>query len=1088
MRLKSGTSTVLANNNTACGKRKETLQIPFPTLCSPIKNSPQKQKLVTASPRRSPRINRYPLTRDDCHSPLKTSYHGAANSYKTDTTFLYPVVSSTPAKPHSSPVVTYGAVRNLTMIADDLISSTQMTSNANGVTSAPLNHADSLHNIPSKSCLLPSASPSKIVLNEIKGEENIDFSDNRHIEKLRLPSIATSQSESEKPIRKVKKRRKHSHRSCQSTENVDGRSQRSSQIHDEVESSLMQPVIINAHQHPDLTANINEDTITNINIDNTVFTDNNPLISNDCSKEHLQEVPKQEVEILINTDDRQVPRDFLSQTHDFNASPPPHSAEQQQEQRKLDIDEWSDPEVTINANSKVLHLGKVSLKPCNQGVEETEGEPMSEVFSPTKEDVQGIEIDEKDETDLLLKSYAEENFSSDPANNKENTEHSERKSEPCFLGFTDPEIMEEAAYCDIENCSNEHPEKENAESINVDNGVVNVTDVAPGPGDRNIEPTIIKEPSEAKYENRKSSIGIDFSDDDDANNEVVVKDFEQQLTDLANNMINVKEFQSVDDISVAILKQGSTPKKAEMPRTRTRNRSTSLTITPNSKCQQKFNTTDNQQPPLSPTVITGHSTPLKRGVCALPTSSPLACKGFLRSRRTSSSDQSAPVVNLNNNKNKKKRRATTPLSARSRKRSRTSISDVDNMNQQQQWNEPAVTTTTISCLTRLDPLESCLEDVQDDVFENEPPTTTLLSGTQRNETLTEPLKTPEQVSSKVKSKKKKKKEKSHKLNVISELPACMNVDLTSALFGGTLSDRIKRRSRPSSTSNSTKSSSSKPCSPALSVRPSPQFPTAMDTSVGPDVVPPPLPQRSPRKRKNSTTTEEWVCSSPCSDRFKLKIERKKKYSPFENTKGISKHSNVAAILEDFDEFDGESTRDVDVSTGNTAIRKELLSSRTVKETSSFQERHSTKKKSNISSFESFTSKPLSSSRTLSSAKKMKVKKKTSETKKHTLKFQRGKSEKDEETTCNIVSDFENHEDERERSTLSSQTEQCTLSSSHLISQHSAFSESEEFVSTGGRPRRKCKNAPEGIYWEEEFSPAKSSSKKRKAMKGLYEPS
>ena len=875
--------------NIASSKLKEPCRL-LQAFCSPIKNSPQKQKLVVSSPRRSPRINRYPLTHDAPESPLRTSH--IPISTKFDSTFLYPVVSSTPAKLESTPVISYPAITNLTMTAaPEPILPPPLSANVKKIPSA----------------LLQKCSPHKPVLIEEHQENGgkIGIGDNCCCDGLL--STVTLMSESDKPVRKVKKKRKHS-RSHRSSQSIATGSTQNSQTNDEInieKHKSLKPdnvqldleIKINEKKYimdrnissnnkicnintdnvnndninndndninNDNNDNINNNNITNNNItndnitndnitNNNITIDNNDKISNNNSNNNKPVEPEQD-ETLLNTNILDiVPVDCLSQTSSFNLEPVNN--------------DLSDPEVTINTKNRAL-FGDISLcqyESFPQEEQMSEEFPFSSIGGETQERPE--KADEKEETDILLKSFAEENFSNDSI--KENSCF-EKKSKPCFLGFTDPETKEMEEYCDIGHCSNEHLEKEEEKT-----DIMEVDQVGQVSLNLNHEDSVVHTKNETKfsistvYSKKKLSTGLDFSDDDEEKQYTGRHGFDQQLSNLTNKIIEVEDFQGVDDISVAIFKQGSTPNRGD---------ASSLSVSR----RNRSSNSSQQQPPMSPTVVTGHLTPLKRNfVDNNLVSSPLSFKGNLRSHKTSSSDQSVPVVNLNLNNNKK-RRATTPVSVRSRKRSRTS-SNLDSV-----YHQSNTTAANFSLLNP--PLEH--KDDFDDVFEFEPSSEPL------EQRLEKESKIPDKENLKTKSRSKSTS------NTNKKISPSMEVDISKELFGNmnTLLDRIKRRSRQSEASSS-KSSSSRSCSPSNRKSCSEKAQCVATSESRPKPI---LLRRSPRKRQ-----EEWSCSSPNSNRFKMKFERKK-CSPFEDPcKGMShssKHiNNTSAILGDFEENEEESS-------------------------------------------------------------------------------------------------------------------------------------------------------------------------------------
>ena len=976
-----------------CSKLQETYRpIPF---CSPIKNSPQKLKLVGLSPRRSPRINRYPLTAcDEPQSPLRTPVV-STNSIKSATTFLYPVVSSTPLKLESTPIVTHPTVTTLRTME-----SYQPMQSCEPILPPQLNL-----NVEAVSLTIQQTkqSPRKAVLSELKQESNNVVEEN-HCERFALHnSTVTSMSESEsKPIRKVKQKRKRS-RSHRSSQSIATGGTQNSQINDEIdEKNLMK------------SDNIQSELPIELNTANVVV--NVPQVCTNTSNTNKDDIVKQhQDETLANEEMSIVPMDYLSQTNSFILEPAQ--------------DDWSDPEITINTKNLLrnpLQLGGV----VQQAEEETE-EKLEEPDVKGKKELHncgdGIEksnealqqVDEKDETDILLKSFAEENFSNDSINDEEKNSQTERK---VFHGFTDPEIREAEENCNVDNQLNEHfvkmGDEEDVEDMEVDNLKYDDTKVNSveinfvGEDDplltkngrhssveydtaRNVHPNVnidynevytknVIRHSSVGFNERKSSTGLAFSDDDDDCQDSTA-DINQDIFKLNQKLFNtskVIEIEDVDDICSAILRQGSTPKRDALSKTLRRNRT---------------NSNQQQQPPLSPTVITGHSTPLKRNRMDdhNPCSSPLSCKGNLRSHKTSSSDQSVPVVNLNLNKNNSmKRRATTPISDRSRKRSRTS-SNVDPLHLQSQTDD---TTTMTSCLQK---------DDLDDVFETE------------TESHTEPpavvpmeIVKPKKVNRKKLSIKKQKTKSLSTGDTIqltteytsannnNKLSPCIEVDLSAELFGSTntLLDRIKRRSQKKS--ESSKSSSSRSCSPSRKASSEKGQRTTTTKSSRPK---PNLMSRrlSPRKRQ-----DEWTCSSPSSNQLNIKFERKK-CSPFGDPSKVvkKKHStNTSAILGDFEKYEKE-----------TSLLDDSSSSKTPSRTS--------KSKKNT---------PAPNSSKTEAKMVSSPKKKISSPKKPRLKNFRGRCD---QLDLDIVSEFEAHDAD-----LKEQAKR--------------------------RPIRKCKTNGEGFFWEE----------------------
>ena len=969
---------------------------PVPTLCSPIKNSPQKLKLGL-SPRRSPRINRYPLAAyDGPESPLRTPH--VTKPIKIDSAFLYPVVSSTPLKLESTPITTPTVTSLRTIESCEPMLPSRLNLNVEWVPST----------VPQKQ------SPHKAVLSELQPESNkSNLVEENPCERFGLHnSTVTSMSESEsKPIRRVKKKRKcsrsQSHRSSQSMATGDTQN---SQTNDDIkDKNLMKSDSIQIELPVEDNDKLNTLNTNNIDKNNSRIDD----ISNDSNNKQMQQN-----DTLVNEEMNNISMDYLSQTNSFVLEPTQ--------------DELSDPEITINTKNLLrdpLQLGNVVQQAEEQRskefciAKEETGETIEEPVVKGDEDVHAyngdfekdneeiLKVDEKEETDILLKSFAEENFSNDSINEEEQDGQTERK---VFHGFTDPEIREAEEYCHVSNGSNEHlkREVEEVEVMEVDNGDIecNVKPIINKDDDEDddvgrhsssadgiVQKVIIIDNDEVfntnniirhssvGFSERKSSTGIAFSDDDDEDGQHSVVNINQDIFKFNQDIFNtskVIEIQDVDDICGAILRQGSTPKRDTS--------SSTITLRRN-----RTSSNQQQQPPLSPTVVTGHLTPHKRNRTDghNPFSSPLSRKGNLRSHKTSSSDQSVPVVNLNNNNNNsKKRRATTPISERSRKRSRTS-SNLD-LQHQQSNTLPTIDDTTMN---------SCLQkDDLDDVFETETES--------QSESVNVPvdeIRTIKPKREKYRTKLKTKKPTSDNTQSTShtnnnnKLSPCIEVDLGLEMFGNmnTLSDRIKRRSRKS---ESSKSSSSRSCSPSRKAS-SEKVQRAAATELSrpkPNLL---SRRSSPRKRQ-----DEWRCSSPSSNLLNIKFERKK-CSPFEDpSKGKSlnrKHSsNTSAILGDFEKNEKESSLLDDSSSSKTPSRASKNKKKSPAPRSSKKEKNTTSSKKKISS-------------------SMKPK----------LKNYRGQCDQLDQ---DIVSEFEAHDADLKRQ------------------------------ANKQRPLRKCKGHVEGFFWEE----------------------
>jgi len=324
----------------------------------------------------------------------------------------------------------------------------------------------------------------------------------------------------------------------------------------------------------------------------------------------------------------------MSHVLEILRSPNKHKGRQRKTSKKRQVSDT----VTLGERLKNIQSGRKLDLATSTNQQRTMSETTANIFHQREknndvisncETTKGEAIRISNDESELLKSFIEENFS----DGSELNNQQEPKSEPCFLGYKNAETGE-AEYCDVENCS--------------------------------------KETHEIERTPRKPSNVVLFSDDDDDDESHSLR---PQLKDIPQNTIQVDELQHVDDISVTIMKHGSTPKRG-----------------------RKKSSTSTNDVELSPAMTNPQHTPKRSKSKNNSISSPSS------NLRTRSSGE-CNGTDIEQRTTQRKRLATTPTSDRSRKRSRT-VSHETNL-----------TSTTVSTSFRLGPVSE--ENHEDDVFYND---------------------------------------------------------------------------------------------------------------------------------------------------------------------------------------------------------------------------------------------------------------------------------------------------------------------------------------------------------------------------------
>ncbi|XP_066912352.1 uncharacterized protein [Clytia hemisphaerica] len=909
--------------------------------CSPIKHDSPLKKHLILSPRRSPRINHHfppPTATTILHanSPLRTPTLDAS-PIKPDTAFSFPNVSS-PSKLETS-VTALSTITSFPMVS----------------TPAKLEITTTV-NSPSRLCNVsnistPLDSSTRPITSILQPPDNTN-----HIAKpLKDCSVTDQVKTPDKPIRKVKRTRKrNSHRSSQ----------------------------LSTIDTQEELANENED-------------ENSPR----------DEIPPNNENVSL---DESAPIDILHRTsNSFYAH-------------------RDDPEIIFNTKQNPI-LEKL-LTPTR--ILKSQVQPVD----PSKSVSRIIRLDEEttkddtelNETDILMKSFVDENFSND----EDKYVKSEPKSEPCLLGF-DPET-DGCVECEIENCDADHvlksapPEevqadempnsevvpfdlKENDEhniqvkSLDGETKDVNENrdfETVPSPqcGIEQIEKQepisvndnndVIKTNEHFHAENKVDQSSdqemFEFSDEnvdenDQPNNLSRIinnPEYEKNLKKLNAKGVGVEDFQLVDDISVAIFKQGTTPKRGCKTRSRfSSSTSSKQQLSPpvtNVKTPSKRLTTKDRQAISSPFSL--RQSPRLRKNSSSEQSLPVTSfkrnlrtptklvedvdqyhqfspfKGVLRTRqKKSSSEKSQPAVSF------KKRRATTPVTPSNRKRSRT-ISceslpvnhgneiaedaevpqiemDVDDTVFEENVKPPSQASTfnDDGVDSRLDELEQVLLSSGTDMpllprKDSIIPIDETLIDRKCSEIEKETLpKSTPPIVRKARSRSRRTDSERSVVSCDDDGVSQQNMEFEKEMvlnFGQSMFDRIKNNRRSSKTSSV--ESSSRSTSPAMTKKRSKSEKTKttrreIDKAGASSEMPKPrLPTRSSPRKRDRMLSSEWTSSPGHSGDLKLTFVKKKK-TPFEKPNVENKNTSV---LDEFEQgLDLQTLDDTLKSSGKKSATK-----------------------------------------------------------------------------------------------------------------------------------------------------------------------